>query len=213
MGHLGTGKTLLGLHFAVAGARAGEPTVFLGFRETYAQLAQKMLPFTLGQHLEHALAPAGPLTLVRWPPVELQADVVADHLLALLDHVGAQRLVVDSIAELERAAKESADPARVENFLAALVESLRQRHLTTVFIREVSQDMELTLDLAEEPVAILAENILLLRQIEQQGQLRRVLSVAKMRFSAYDGTLLQEFRIAVPDGITVLGPLGEDSAE
>lgn len=213
MGHLGTGKTLLGLHFAVAGALAGEPTVFLGFRETYAQLAQKVLPFTLGQHLEHTLAPAGPLTLVRWPPVELQADVVANHLLALLDQLGAQRLVVDSIAELERAAKESADPARVENFLAALVESLRRRHLTTLFIREVSQDMELKLDLAEEPVAILAENILLLRQIEQQGQLRRALSVAKMRFSAYDGTVLQEFRITVPDGITVVGPLGGNVTE
>lgn len=213
MGHLGTGKTLLGLHFAVAGASDGEPTVFLGFRETYTQLAQKVLPFTLGQRLEHVLSPVGPLTLVRWPPIELQADVVADHLLALLDQLGAQRLVVDSIAELERAVRESADPARVENFLAALVESLRRRHLTTLFIREVSQDMELKLDLSEEPVAILAENILLLRQIEQQGQLRRALSVAKMRFSAYDGTVLHEFRIAVPDGITVLGPLGGTSAE
>ena len=212
MGHLGAGKTLLGLQFAVAGALAGEPTVFLSFRETYAQLVQKVLPFTLGQRLEHALTPAGPLTLVRWPPVELQADVVADHLLALLDRLGAQRLVVDSIAELERAATESADSTRVENFLAALVESLRRRHLTTLFIREVSQDMELKLDLAEEPVAVLAENILLLRQIEQHGQLRRALSVAKMRFSPYDGTTLQEVRIAAPEGITVLGPLGAEAS-
>lgn len=211
MGHLGAGKTLLGLQFAVAGAQAGEPTVFLGFRETYEQLAFKVLPFSLGQHLEQALAPTGSLQLVRWPPVELHADVVADHLLALLDEVGARRLVVDSIAELERAAAESADPTRVESFLAALVESLRQRRLTTLFIREVSQDMELKLDLAEEPVAVLAENILLLRQVEHQGQLRRALSVAKMRFSAYDATVLQEVRIAAPDGLAVLGPLNGET--
>jgi circadian clock protein KaiC len=211
MGHLGVGKTLLGLQFAIAGALAGEPTVFLGFRETYEQLALNVLPFSLGQRLEQTLAPPGPVHLVRWPPVELQADVVADHLLALLDEVGARRLVVDSIAELERAAAENADPARVENFLAALVESLRRRGLTTLFIREVSQDRELKLDLAEEPVTVLAENIVLLRQIEQQGQLRRALSVAKMRFSAYDATTLQEVRIAAPDGLSVLGPLNGET--
>lgn len=35
IGHLGAGKTLLGPHFSIAGALVGEPTVFLGFRETY----------------------------------------------------------------------------------------------------------------------------------------------------------------------------------
>lgn len=210
MGHLSTGKTFLGLHFALAGAKQGEPAVFLSFRETYEQLALKMLPFTLGQELERALAPGGGVTLVRWPPVELHADVVAEHLLTTVDQLGAQRLVVDSITELERAARESSDPTRVENYLAALVETLRRRHLTTLFIREVAQNSKLTLDIAEEPVAVLAENILLLRQVEQQGQLRRALSVAKMRFSAYDPTTLQEFRIAAPEGISILGPLGAE---
>ena len=40
-GDVGTGKTLLGLHFALAGVRAGEPVLFLGFREAAGQLLLK----------------------------------------------------------------------------------------------------------------------------------------------------------------------------
>lgn len=47
IGSIATGKTLLGLHFALAGVRRGEPTIFLGFRENYRQLLLKTSPFTL----------------------------------------------------------------------------------------------------------------------------------------------------------------------
>jgi circadian clock protein KaiC len=41
LGSPGTGKTLLALHFALAGIDAGEPTVYLGFRETRGQLLRR----------------------------------------------------------------------------------------------------------------------------------------------------------------------------
>jgi circadian clock protein KaiC len=210
VGSLGSGKTLLGLHFALAGARAGEPTLFLGFRESYRQLLLKTAPFTLGQDLRAALAPGGGLTLVRWPPVELNADIIADQLIQNLEQIGARRLVVDSITELERAAIETGDPRRVENYMAALVEALHKRDITALFIREVPQENGFLLDFSQEPTAILAENMLLLRQVEQQGRLHYVLSVQKMSFSAHDTTLLREFSITVPTGITVL-PLQESN--
>lgn len=39
------------------------------------------------------------------------------------------------------------------------------------------------------PLSLLAENLLLLRQIAYRGQLRRVCSVLKMRFSAFNPTI------------------------
>ena len=44
----GVGKTLLGLHFVTAGARLGEPTLFLGFMENAVQLREKARMFGLG---------------------------------------------------------------------------------------------------------------------------------------------------------------------
>jgi circadian clock protein KaiC len=202
LGSLGTGKTLLGLHFALEGARRGEATVFLGFRESYHQLLLKTSPFLLGQELRSALAPDGVLTLLRWPPVELNADTLANELLAVLDRTNAKRLVVDSITELERAAIESGDPRRVENYMAALVEALHRRNITALFIREIPSTT-LKPDFSSEPVAILAENMLVLRQEEQQGRLRRSLFVQKMRFSAHDATIVREFSIQAPDGLIV----------
>lgn len=211
LGSIATGKTLLGLHFALAGVRKGEQVIFLGFRESYRQLLLKTSPFTLGAELRAALAPGGGLTLLRWAPVELNADILATELLEALDRTGARRLVVDSITELERAAMESGDPRRVENYMAALVEALHRRGVTALFIREVPQEIGWPPDLSVEPTAILAENMLLLRQVEQRSVLHRVLSVQKMRFSAHDSTKLREFKIEVPACIQVLAPDGSNA--
>ncbi|HEY7123433.1 MAG TPA: ATPase domain-containing protein [Ktedonobacterales bacterium] len=204
IGSLGTGKTLLGLHFALAGVQNSEPTMFLGFRESFRQMLLKTAPFAMGRELRAALAPGGGLTLIRWAPVELNADIIADQLISTLDRIQAKRLIVDSITELERAAIETGDPRRVENYMAALVEALHKRGITSLFIREVPQENGLPLDFSQEPTVVLAENMLLLRQIEQQGKLHHVLSVQKMSFSSHDTTLLREFKISMPQGINIL---------
>jgi circadian clock protein KaiC len=206
VGSLGTGKTTLALHFALAGAQASESTLFLGFRESRRQLLLKSEPFSLGAQLRTALAPGGNLTLQRWAPVELNPDIVADQLLATLDERKTRRLVVDSVAELERAVYPEGSRGRVENYLAALVEALRMRGITALFTKEIHQVVAPELDCAENPISVMAENVLLLRKGEYEGGLHHVLSVIKMRFSAHDASTVREFTIAVPDGIRVLAP-------
>src|SRR6185437_7960786 len=102
-GSPGVGKTHLAVHFALAGIHAGEPVVFLGFRETAAQLEYRAEVVGLGEAWHAALVPGGGLTLLRYDPLELDPDQVADHLLGVLDQTGARRLVLDSLAELEEA--------------------------------------------------------------------------------------------------------------
>ncbi len=206
VGSLGTGKTLLALHFAVAGLRAGEPTVFLGFRETLAQLLRKAGAFDLGRELLAGMRPDGVMSLQHWAPVELNPDIVADRLVATLDRVGARRLVIDSVIELERAISEGGDPRRVDSYMGALVEALRQRDITAMFIREHSTTVATRMEFTPGAVAVLAENVLLLQHIEDGDALHRVLSVIKMRFSSHNAQL-HEFTIRAPDGIQLLSPL------
>ncbi len=211
LGSLGTGKTLLGLHFALTGIRARESVVYLGFRETRGQLLRRADAFALGAPLRAALAPGGGLTLRHLDPIDLDPDIVADGLLADLDASGARRLIVDSITELERAVAGSADPRRLDDFLAALLAALRTRGITTLFIKESRTVLATQLEFSADALSILAENLLLLQQVTYQDRLVRVLSVLKMRFSAHDVSL-REFRIAPPAGLRVLD-LAESGVE
>jgi circadian clock protein KaiC len=204
-GSLGTGKTLLGLQFALAGVSIEEPALFLGFRETSEQLIQKADTFGLGERLRMAVSSSGGLTFQRWEPIEVDPDHVATELLAALDRTGARRVVIDSIAELERAVGESSGAARVSNYLAALLAALRTRGVTLLAIKETSKVVTTQLDFSAESLAILAENVLLLQQMAYRGQLHRVLSVLKMRFSSHDYSL-REVLIDPPEGIRVLTP-------
>lgn len=209
VGRVGTGKTLLALHFALSGVRAGEPTLFVGFRENPQQLVQRADLFALGAELRAALAPGGGLTLLRFPPVELDPDILADTILDTIARVGARRLVVDSVAEIERAAMTGSDPGRLDDYLAALVEALRARGVTSFFTKELRQTVAAAIDFTEEPIAVFTENVLLLRQVAHRGRLRRVLAVLKMNLSAHD-TSLREFTIESPLGIRVLTPIESD---
>jgi circadian clock protein KaiC len=201
VGRIGTGKSLLGLNFALAGIRRGESALIVGFRESPGELVRKVEPFAFGAEFRAALS-SGSLTLLRLAPVELDPDRLTARILDLLDRTGAQRLVVDSVSEVERAVTEQ-DPGRLSGYLAALVEALRSRNVTSLFIKESHQTWPGNIDFADDPLAVLAENVLLTRQVEQRTRQYRILSVLKMSFSAYDPSL-REFVITAPDGIRVL---------
>jgi len=199
-GSLGTGKTTLGLSFALAGVALGEPALFLGFRETPAHLVRKARVLGADSALSRARAPGGGLEVLYLPAVELDPDIVADRLLAALDRTGARRLVVDSIAELERVLARGGDPGRVEEYLAALAIVLRRRGVTSLLIRETPRVLDPILDLAGDPVGMVADNVLLLRRIGTAGQVRRGISVLKMRFAPHDEAL-HELVLGSADGI------------
>jgi circadian clock protein KaiC len=189
--------------YALAGVRAGERVVMLGFRESREQLLRVGQPFAMGQELARALAPDGPLSFLEVPPIKINADVLADRLLTTLDRTGARRLVIDSVAELERAVLRGFDPQRLEEYLAALLQALRQRNVTALLIKETDKVVAASWELSADALSVLAENVLLLRHIPFQGDLHRNISVLKLRFSDHD-TATREFRIHAPEGFRVL---------
>jgi circadian clock protein KaiC len=107
--------------------------------------------------------------------------------------------------------EESSGAARVSNYLAALLASLRRRGVTLLAIKETPKVVTTQLDLSADTLTVLAENVLLLQQLAYRGQLHRVLSVLKMRFSSHDYSL-REFVIDPPEGVRVLTP-GESGRE
>jgi circadian clock protein KaiC len=200
----GVGKTTLGLHFIAEGIRAGEPGLLLGFMESAAQLREKARMFNI--NLGGAEA-AGQLRLLVLPGYDLEADYIATLLREDVEGRGVRRLVVDSTKELERAV-DSAE--RVPDFIAALVSYLRGQDVTTYLTLDIPRIVGTDLDFAGTPLSVMAENLILLRQVEYRGALHRVCSVLKMRFSNHDRALY-EYTTVAGEGIRILGPapLGE----
>lgn len=205
-----TGKTFLGLHFATAGATADEPTVFLSLRDNRQQLLRVTEPFDLGSRLRTALAPGGGLTLLSRPPVELDIEVLADELVALIDRTGARRLVIDSIDEWERAVSEGSDSRRIPNHLAALVQVLQARAVTSLVIREGAGFDVSEGESPNDTLVALVENVLVMSETVNKGRAHRVLSLPKLRYAPQD-PVQHEFEIAPPHGLRVLGKFRGDA--
>jgi circadian clock protein KaiC len=195
-GSPGTGKTLLGLHLIVEGARVGEPGLFVGFLESEEQLRAKARTF--GLDLVQAEA-SGLVRLMVYPGYDVNADQVAEELRADVEARGVRRLVIDSSTELERAIFTE---ERKPNFLAALVNYVRAHGLTGVMMMDVPKIVGPELDLTGFPLAVFAENLILLRQVEYRGEMRRILAVLKMRFSRHD-TRIREYRVEPDRGIQI----------
>jgi circadian clock protein KaiC len=198
-GSPGAGRTLLGLHFLAAGARAGESGLFLGFMESAAQLRAKARAF--GLDLDGTEA-AGRIELLVLPAYDLEADRAAWLLREAVERRSVRRLVVDSAIELQRGLLA---PERAPEFFAALAAYLRGRDVTTYLTIDIPIFVGPELSFADTPLWVVAENLLLLRQVEYRGQLRRLVSVLKMRFSDYDRTV-REFTVTEGQGIRVVGP-------
>jgi circadian clock protein KaiC len=203
-GSPGVGKTLLGLHFVAEGARLEEPTLFLGFMESLEQVRNQARVF--GLDLAAAERP-GQARLLMLRAYDLEVDYIAGLLYEDIERRGVRRLVIDSAAELERSIGAT---ERKSGFLSALVNYLRSRQVTTYLTLDLPTIAGPTLEFAGTPLSLIAENLVLLRNVEYRGQLHQVLSVLKMRFSKHERGIY-EYAINAGRGIEIVGPapLGE----
>jgi circadian clock protein KaiC len=203
-GSPGVGKTVLGRHFIAEGVRAQEPTLFLGFLESPAQLREKARAF--GMDLDPAEA-SGLLRLLVLRAHDLEADQIAWLVSEAVERRRVRRLVIDSVAELQRGL---ASEARIPEFLAALASYLRAHEVTTYLTLDVATIVGPSLELAGPQLSAMADNLLSLRQAEYHGRLHRLLSVLKMRFSGYESAIY-ELTVTPGRGVEIVGPapLGE----
>ena len=203
-GSPGVGKTTLGLRFLGEGVSGGEPGLFCGFMESPAQLLEKARIFGIDLSTADASGQARMLVL---PGHDIEADEVADILTRDIERRGVRRLVIDSAAELQRGLGSA---ARVPEFLSALVSYLRAHEVTTYLTLDIPMIVGPALELDVTPLSVIAENLVLLRQVEFRSRLHRVLSVLKIRFSEYEQAIY-EYTLTPGIGIQIVGPapLGE----
>lgn len=186
MGPSGSGKTTMALHYLSATPK-NEKALYFGFYETPARLLSKARKLNLS--LDRRVR-RGELQLVWKPSTEQNVDALVQTLFSALEASGAQRLVIDGLDGFQRA---TIHQDRVHHIFSAMANELRVRGVTTMYTYEVSNivgnsQMPIT------GVSALAENLLYFRLAELRSRIYRLLSILKVRDSAYDNSL-REFHI------------------
>ena len=198
LGTPGAGKTLLGLHFLAEGARRGEPGLVAGFQETAPALASTAdrAGMGLGEHIA-----AGTVRVLWRTPLEVAPDAWAWQLLAAVDEHRPRRLLVDAASDLFRL---FADPRRRAPFMAALTNALRDRGVTVLYNVEIDEFTSPSLGVPVAGLSAAMDAGILLRTVELDSRLARLVTVLKVRQSGFDPAI-REFAIGAA-GIEVGEP-------
>lgn len=192
----GVGKTMLGLHWALAEAQPDASTLFLTFSEHANQLARKAAAF--GLDLQAAIDD-GRVRVVRVSSANLNPDHVAAVVLAEIATGHVRRVVIDDIAVLLH---ELGD--RTRNYLGALNDVVYSANITSLYLHEITPFDGLRVALTNTPMAVIGDNVIVVQQYEIAGELRRLLAVLRMRLSFFDRTLRE--LVLDEGGIQVLQP-------
>jgi circadian clock protein KaiC len=184
----GSGRTFLGQYFLMAGAAQNQPGLYVGFNEPPGELLLKAdqigLNFT-------AAVDANAIHVMWQPAFENIADALIEQMLTIIRQHGVRRLVIDGLEGLQQGIR---PPERTQNMLAALMVELRRLHVTTLFTLELQSLGSPSVEIPVRDVSMLADNIIFLRTVELHSELRRLISIQKMRRSDFDKTL-REFAI------------------
>jgi len=195
-GPSGAGKSLLATQFIASGLRVGEPGIVAVFEERPDEYAERASTF--GLDLKTALD-EGSLAIIYLRPLDLSVDEMMQELIDAVKKTGAKRLVIDSLAGFEMALA----PGFRTDFRESLYRMIFA--LTGIGITILST-LEMEENFTKFPfssylISFLTDDIIRMRYVEIEGQLRKIMMIVKMRGCAHSNDI-REYKIT-EDGIVI----------
>jgi circadian clock protein KaiC len=198
-GPSGTGKSALATQFIAAGLRNGEPGIMAIFEERPQGYTARADSFGLDLKTPQD---KGKLEIVYLRPLDLSVDETMQEILDAVERVGAKRLVIDSLVSLEMALA----PGFREDFresLYRMIVALTGAGVTILSTVEV-EDSFTGFSFSHYTISFLTDDIIRLRYVEIDGQLRKVVAVIKMRGGNHSKDI-REY-IITDNGVVVIRP-------
>jgi circadian clock protein KaiC len=177
LGPSGIGKTIAGLRFVTEGVTHDERCLYVTFQDAPEQLTKMAAAF--GWDLAEARAD-GRLVVHHVPLGELDLDILSTRIRAELADGSVRRVVIDSLAEMVFAARES---ERFPAYARSLTGLIRATGASLLITSETT-----TLGPSPEPVggtSFLFHNLILMRYAEQGAEIGRAVNIVKMRNSRH----------------------------
>jgi circadian clock protein KaiC len=204
-GPSGTGKSALATQFLAEGLRNGEPGIAAIFEERPTGYSARAANF--GINFTKPVKD-GILELLYLRPLDLSVDETMQEILDAVKRIKAKRLVIDSLVGFEMALA----PGFREDFRESLYRMIAA--LTgagvTIFTTVEIEDTFTAMSLSHYTISFLTDDIIRLRYVEIDGQLRKVIVVVKMRGCNHSKDI-REY-IINDKGVAVIGPRQTDYA-
>ena len=202
-GPSGTGKSALATQFLAAGLGKGEPGIAVVFEERPQGYADRAESFGLNLKTPRK---KGKLEILYLRPLDLSVDETMQEILDAVKRVGAKRLVIDSLVGFEMALA----PGFREDFresLYRMIGALTRAGVTILTTVEV-EDKFTEMALSHYTVSFLTDDIIRMRYVEIDGQLRKVIVVIKMRGGNHSKDI-REY-VITNKGVVVIDPRRTD---
>lgn len=199
-GPSGSGKSILATQFIAEGLRQGEPGLVAVFEEIPAEYTQRASTF--GFDFEQPQK-KGMLKIIYLRPLDLSVDETVHEIVNSVKELGCKRLVIDSLVGFEMALAPGFR-ADFRESLYRMIGALTRLGVTIVSTVEVAEEFT-SMNLSNFTVSFLADDILRLRYVSINGQLRKMLLVVKMRRSQHSIDMV-EYEVT-SDGLIIGEPL------
>ena len=196
-GPSGVGKTTLGVQLAYQAAKEGYNTFIFSFEEEKEMILSRSDEVNIPAR---KLEKEGNLNLMRIEPMLYSFDEFAHLVNYYVKKSEASVVMIDSITGFNLALKEE-DPS---NQLYALSKYLQKHGITVVLMDEV-KSITGEFQISGNRLSYLADNIIFLRYLEMEGEMKKAIGVIKKRLSDFEKTL-REFEIT-SKGIRLGKPL------
>ncbi len=188
-GSSGTGKSVLATQFIAAGIREGQPGIVVVFEERPEEYVARASNFGLDLNTPMK---DGSLEVIYLRPLDLSVDETMQEILDAIRKTGAKRLVIDSLAGFEMALAPGFRTDFRES-LYRMIYSLTGIGVTILSTVEMEESFTELL-FSTYSISFLTDDIIRLRYVEIEGQLRKALMVVKMRHGAHS-TEIREYEI------------------
>ncbi|MGC2461549.1 MAG: ATPase domain-containing protein [Steroidobacteraceae bacterium] len=177
-GPSGSGKSILAAAFLVEGARGGETGIIAAFEQRSGVARARNLAELIGADRVGVIDTRAP---------GLSVDEIAGLLIAEIRRLKASRVVIDSLSGFELALAPTFRDGYRES-LARLVASLTSTGASVLMTSEL-EDRYTDLRFSPYGTAFMTDAIVVMRYIEVESRLKRVLAVAKVRASNHSNEL------------------------
>jgi circadian clock protein KaiC len=204
-GPSGTGKSALATQFIAEGLRNGEPGIIAVFEERPNGYTERAASFGLNLKSPQE---TGKLEILYLRPLDLSVDETMHDLLEAIERVGAKRLVIDSLVGFEMALAPDFR-ADFRESLYRMIGALTGAGITVLSTVEV-EDTFTAMPFSHYAISFLTDDIIRLRYVEIDGQLRKVMVVIKMRGGNHSKDI-REY-VITDKGVVVIHPRQTDYA-
>ena len=196
-GPTGVGKTTFGAQFMKEAAGRGERSVIYSFEEATDTILHRCESINMPVR---AMIENKKLKINAVEALSLTPDEFAQMVRHEVEVQGTQIVMIDSLSGYRLAMRGEDMTTHVH----ALCRYLQNMGVTTILVNEVDSIMG-DFQATGQGLSYLADNIIFLRYLEIDGQLRKAIGVLKKRLSNFE-TTLREFKIS-RYGLQVGAPL------